>query len=516
MPAAMSQRVGAFGARALLVWAAACGVAARAAAQGSDPLRKTDVVRLLSSPVMDRKEIADLIRRNCLAFRPTERDWADFRSLGADAGVLGSVGACAGRFRSLEPEPEPRAALSVVPLPARVVAAPESDAVIRVLVKRGNLVQGGVGLVLRGTSALAPTGAREAEALTDQNGLAQFRVRAGRVAGTYPLRVALKGGVTSPNDPLVELVVPPASPAMADVGPTRLSLDSADVRSVSVVVVVKDVFGNPVPGQPVELRGIDPEMGLAAGPTPTDSNGWATLVLKPRTIRRTGRIDVRVHGNRLASLDAVFTDAVSSAVSRFVTGAEQAGIARTQLNAPLVFLARGISGRPLPGRVISFTAHNAEVNPDHAITDGAGLAQVQVTLGPKAGTAIVIAAVDSVRTQATLHVQAAAPATVIIEHQRVRADGGHLVVVDETPFALDVSARDAYGNPVPVAGLAGVLERMRTQFNTGSSLLRMESVRADTWVTTVTFKPLRRGTAPLTIADATVTVEVVGRGRLPR
>ena len=128
---------------------------------------------------------------------------------------------------------------------------------------------------------------------------------------------------------------------------------------------------------------------------------------------------------------------------------------------------------------------------------------------------MVTASVDSARAQATLHVQPAAPATVIIEQNRVRVDGGRLVVVDEIPFALDVSARDAYGNPVPVAGLARVLEQMRLQFNAGSSLLKLESVQADAWVTTVTFKPLRRGKAPLTIADATVAVEVVARGGLP-
>jgi hypothetical protein len=239
-------------------------------------------------------------------------------------------------------------------------------------------------------------------------------------------------------------------------------------------------------------------------------------MLERRAIRRAGRLEVRVRGDRLATLDAAFTDAVSSAQSRFVTGAEQVGIAPMQVNAPHVFQARAGSGRPLAGRVISFTAHNAEVAPDHAITDGAGLAQVQVTLGAKAGAAIVIASVDSVRTQATLHVQPGTPTAVIIEHNRVRVDGGHLVVPAETPFALSVSARDAYDNAVPMAGLARVLEEMRAQFNARLSLLRMESVRSDYWVTTVTFKPVGIGSAPLTIADATVAVEVVGRSGLPR
>ena len=502
------------GTRTLFICAAACGIAPRAAAQGSNPLRKTDVVRLLSSPVIGKSEIADLIRRNCLAFHPTERDWADLRNLGADAEILGSVGACAGRAKS--PEPAPRASLSVVALPERVVAAPEAEAMIRVLVKRGDLVQPGVGLVLRGNTAFDEQGSTEAQAVTDQNGLAQFRLRTARSAETYPLRVALKGGTPSPNDPLVELVVRPAAAAAADVLPHRLSLDSADVGSVTIAVIVKDAFGNPVPDQAVELSGADPEMGVATVATQTDSIGRAAFVLEPRTIRRAGRIDVRAHGTRLASLEAVYTDAVSSAESRFVTGNEQVGIARTQLNAPLVFQARASSGRPLAGRIISFTAHNAEVTPDHAGTDGAGLVQVQVTLGTKAGTAVVIASVDTVQAQATFRVQPADADAVIIEQNRVRVDGGHIVVTAGTPFSLTISARDAYGNAVPVAGLARVLEQMRARFNAGSSLLRMESVQSDYWVTTVTFRALARGSAPLTLADATVGVEVVGRAGLAR
>src|SRR3989449_9722639 len=67
------------------------------AAQGTEPLRKTDLIRLLSNPMIRKGEVADLVRRNCLAFRPTERDWADLRDLGADADVMSSIGGCTAR-----------------------------------------------------------------------------------------------------------------------------------------------------------------------------------------------------------------------------------------------------------------------------------------------------------------------------------------------------------------------------------------------------------------------------------
>jgi len=67
--------------------------------QGIAPLRKSDLVRLLSGSVMSQEEMAQLVRRNCLSFTPTERDRADFQRLGAEAPVLAAVDACARRAR---------------------------------------------------------------------------------------------------------------------------------------------------------------------------------------------------------------------------------------------------------------------------------------------------------------------------------------------------------------------------------------------------------------------------------
>jgi hypothetical protein len=65
--------------------------------QGIAPLRKSDLVRLLSGSVMSQEEMAQLVRRNCLSFTPTERDRTDFQRLGAEAPVLAAVDACARR-----------------------------------------------------------------------------------------------------------------------------------------------------------------------------------------------------------------------------------------------------------------------------------------------------------------------------------------------------------------------------------------------------------------------------------
>lgn len=78
-------------------------------AQGGERLRKTDLVRLLSSVTLAPDELAALIRRNCLSFTPSGRDRADFIALGADAGVLREIDACARRSTSAPKPTEVRA-----------------------------------------------------------------------------------------------------------------------------------------------------------------------------------------------------------------------------------------------------------------------------------------------------------------------------------------------------------------------------------------------------------------------
>ena len=95
-------------ARAALLLGALAGALS---AQRGAPLLKTDLIDLLSSPVIPHQEIADLVRRNCLAFRPTDRDWTDFRSLGATADVVASINGCgAGRSVPAPAAPAPPSA----------------------------------------------------------------------------------------------------------------------------------------------------------------------------------------------------------------------------------------------------------------------------------------------------------------------------------------------------------------------------------------------------------------------
>jgi len=91
-------------------------VAAVATQQGH-PLRKSDLIRLLSGTTFSQDEIAGMVRRTCLSFAPSARDRADFTSLGASAAVLREIDACGRKATSSPATPRPATPRPATPLP---------------------------------------------------------------------------------------------------------------------------------------------------------------------------------------------------------------------------------------------------------------------------------------------------------------------------------------------------------------------------------------------------------------
>jgi hypothetical protein len=502
------------------------GVARLAAGQGSQPLRKTDVIRLLSNPLISRSEVAELIRRNCIAFRPTPRDWADLRDFGADSQVLSSIGGCAttptggvggsgagsgagGPVGTAEPRSPAQLPMSAVLLPPRLSVTVGGTALARVQIKRGEVPLGGIPLVLRGGAAIPGGPLGDLAAMTDPGGVAVFRFPVGRVPATYQLALVTGSGLSIPGTPSLEIVVGPGGPAVAAVEPGRVDVRGGERGPATIVVTVRDSLGNALTGEPVALQPDSPDLGVTADVRPTDSVGRATFVVERAAVRHGGRLTFRVRGQVMSVVDVVRTDAVAPAATGFVSGVGQRGIARTRLGEPLVFQARSSLGRPLAGKAVTFRAVNAEVAQDSVVTDSAGVARVDVTLGKQAGPALVTATVDSLQRQAALIVDPAAPVGVVIERDGTRVDGGSMVVPAGATFVVRVSAQDAYGNPVATADLGRLIQKTRTRFNLQSQLLRMISVESDAGTAMVTFKSVGTGQADLTIAGATVSVAIV-------
>ena len=86
------------------------------ALQDTAPLRKSDLVRLISGPAMSPLELTQLVRRNCLTFQPTDRDRTDFERLGADRSLLAALDECA-RRPTTQRTPPPPVSRPVAPRP---------------------------------------------------------------------------------------------------------------------------------------------------------------------------------------------------------------------------------------------------------------------------------------------------------------------------------------------------------------------------------------------------------------
>src|SRR2546426_9384965 len=89
-----------------------------ASAQGTQPLRKAELVRMLARRALSKPQIATLVRRNCVTFQPTAHDRAELRAAGADDAVLAAIDQCL-RARLARATAQPR---PVAPAPSPVVA----------------------------------------------------------------------------------------------------------------------------------------------------------------------------------------------------------------------------------------------------------------------------------------------------------------------------------------------------------------------------------------------------------
>jgi len=339
-------------------------------------------------------------------------------------------------------------------------------------------------------------------------------VAAGPRVQTYRLEVLTGGGAVLPGRPTIALAVVAAAPAGADIQPQRLDLGREE-GAVTVQVDVRDAFGNPVPDEPVELQPQSAQMGLPPDTRSTDSLGRTGFTIQASAVRRPGRIAVRVRGQALGLVEAFLAGPVSSARSGFLAGSEQRGVAGTSLPAPLLFEARSPSGRPLPGRLVAFQAQNARIAPDSAVTDSMGQAKVDVTLGTRAGSAVITATVEAIQLPETVLVLPGVPVELWLERAGTRVDRGRIAVQLGVPFALTLRARDEYGNLVPTAPLSRTLQDARRAFNTPWQLVKLVSVQSDSLATVLTFKPIALGTTDLTIVAglrASVSVDVVRSG----
>jgi hypothetical protein len=373
------------------------------AAQGTGPLRKTDLIRLLAGNTMTLPQIVTVVRRDCVSFTPTARDRQDIADLGGDTTLLKAIDQCV-RGRAVTPAaasaratrpaatparpaarppaatpapiPVPRLAdvpppLVAVPLASRVSVPAGGMATVSVALKQGTDPVSGIRLVLRGSARLARSDS-DADAVTDERGLAVFRFPVGATPGTTRLTVAKVGG-----------------DSLGATGDIQLS-----------------VIGTRSP--------------VAAAPSAP------TVPLGRPMAERSG----------------------------FVSGTDQRGAVGEVAPQPLVYEVRDGAGRPLGGVGVLFSVTNGQITGTASnLTDSIGRARVRVQFGERAGVpTVVTGTIGDVTHDATLYPTAGTPTRLV-----VLSGGntliGEMVLLGGRPTELRIFGRDKFGNVAPLAGL---------------------------------------------------------------
>ena len=371
----------------LLLALLVAGFAAPAAAQDA-PLRKSDIVRMLSGSTYSVDEVATIVRTNCLSFTPTERDLADFQELGANDAVLGAVRGCAddaaagGEQR--QPERAPALVFEVEPVSAEVSAPVDSTALVTVLVRRGGQPAAGVEIVLEGSGAVVGGGEPDRAAASGSDGRATIRVPTGTRVDRYPLTIESPNGVVTGTTALTLVttagaparLVSPRSPVVFRGGPLELPLE------------IEDEFGNPASDVDVAVSGL-PEGEVVARGT-TDADGRIGLTLEPEALRDVRRLVVSSAGGTIGEV-ALEAD-VQAATMAFVAGTSQAGVPGEPLAEPVTVEVYDVAGDPAAGVDVRFTATNGSVGSETVRTGGDGRASVRVIVGREASRPVEVRA----------------------------------------------------------------------------------------------------------------------------
>lgn len=484
--------------------------AASLAAQSPPPLDKTELIRLLTNPLFAQTEVADVVRRSCLKFHPTERDWADLRSAGAGGEVIASAAACDSRRSSsagssVSSSDEASQPVSAIAQPADVVTTAGMGGSVRVRLSRGRTPLRRTTLALRGTTVLGLP--RDASAVTDDSGIAVFRLPPVARTGTHQFEIRTGGGATLPGQPAVLYSVRSSRPSRVRLTPDYIAFRGTD-STATIVAAVTDSLGNPVSGEPVDLSG-GTGMPLTAI---TDSLGRATLGVTTGSVTRGGTLQVRVRGLAPVDLEVAAPAGLSGVNTGFLPAASAYGPVGNALSEPLIFRARTVQGAPAAGRTVRFRTLNAHVTPESAVLDSTGRVRVDVVLGIRAGEAAVIASIDSVERIVTLRAEPGPIDSLILDRNGETVNGRAIVVQVGVPFALRLRARDLYGNATSIEALGQALRAGRGRLNVRQQDLQLVTLESADTAVVVTLKAVRLGSYHFLIGSgitANVRVDAV-------
>lgn len=333
---------------------------------------------------------------------------------------------------------------------AKELAAP---LVVKVLDDKGQAVKGqAVNFAVTAGGGSVIAGA----ALTDDNGEARARWTLGTVAGDTQ-RVEARAVNAATGAALVlatfrAVATADVPSSIAPAGPASFTGLPLLALADSVAAVVRDVYGNPVPGTAVVWTVKQGGGTVSPGTSTTGSTGVA------RT-RWTlgGQVDSLqvIEAAAGLTLKTQFTAngrVPSDAVVVKVSGDAQTDTAGQILPQPLVVRVQRADGTPVAGIPVTFTlpAGSGSVTPATSVSNAAGQVSVQWTLGTGAGTKTATAALGN---GASVGFTATALAGAVVALQKVSGDGQAVRVASVLADSLVIRAVDANGNPVAGVGI---------------------------------------------------------------
>lgn len=346
----------------------------------------------------------------------------------------------------------PAAAIAVVsgtPQSATVNTAFGAPLVVEIRDAFGNLVPGAQ------VSFTAPTaGASAALATptpsTNGSGRAQTTATANTTRGAYSV-TATAGGATA-TFALTNNAG--AATAIALVSGTPQHVAVAKPFPDPLIAIVRDGFGNPVPGVTVSFAAPSGTASatLSAASAVTLDDGTAQVTATARTRTGTYSVTASIAGNH-ATTFALTNDAGPVAALTALDGGGQAARVATAFTRPLIVEARDEFANLIPGAVIAFAAPPTGASatvPATATTIANGTAQVSATAGNVAGTYQVTASSNAITATFQLTNLAGPPTKIAI----TGGDDQATTVLQPFDHDLELEVTDDLGNPignVPVA-----------------------------------------------------------------
>ena len=296
------------------------------------------------------------------------------------------------------------------------------------------------------TASLAQT-----TAATDAQGRASVAATAGSAAGTYAVVASISTGHTAQFE-LTNSSDAPSTIALVSGDGQHATVGTA--YGASLVIVVRDQYGNPVPAVPVNFTA--PSSGATAGLTLlagfTDSNGLLDTSATASTVAGAFQVVATATG---ASSPVAFSlenrPGTPTAIAAEALTVAQIAQVGTAFALPLAVLVTDTYGNPVPGVQVTWTAPGsgptAALDATTATTGADGVASVGASAGSVAGSYTVGASIDGVGTVASFSLtnQVGAVYTMSV------ASGSPQSAVVATAYAaaLEVLVHDQYGNPVP-------------------------------------------------------------------